>query len=636
MPQLVVVAPHGNEWRLSLDADEYVIGRDPNLSIPLNDVKVSRRHARLFRQDSKYWIEDLGSANGVVVNGVAIQGPAPLASGFNIDIGGFLLAYAGDAMNDAPTAELVLIGQTGPVAGHVVPLAGTTIEIGRGKQCAIVIDDTSLSRRHAVLHITSTGIEVEDCGSSNGTYVNDLPVTRQTCGIGDRLRFGQVEFVLQTAAPGKPPTTALTRALRIVFGHVDRGVGLTVAIGLLTGVLLFAGVITLYHRTSARTPAPRPIGKEERGYNVAVKTGLAAASAHMQSEAWAQAITAYQDVLEHDPINQEARAGLAIAELNRQQLTAIAQAQEALQQGQPTRALGRIASILPAAHYGAKAAALASLARAAIGAQAQSEAQLACRRDDFRRCHQQAILLLTYVPNSVPGMALVSEAEIAMAARHLPFTPWGSGNAGNAGNAGNTKAAVIHTWYRDLEVRGAVLRYASGDLDTALRRLHTFARRPGASAATAALQELRRNQMAGDTAQAAGDETAAMRAWVQALQRDAKLVPETQPSAIGAALRQRLGTGYLRLGEAAFNRGSYGNAYAQWQKGLEVDTANSELAAAMAKLEGRAAGLLAELSNLPRLDEAACAQLREVLAMTQGDSPTHRMAKDKLAVCKNG
>ena len=50
-----------------------VLGRSATCDIRLNDPNVSRRHAELRQQGTSYWIVDLGSTNGVEVNGVRLE-----------------------------------------------------------------------------------------------------------------------------------------------------------------------------------------------------------------------------------------------------------------------------------------------------------------------------------------------------------------------------------------------------------------------------------------------------------------------------------------------------------------------------------------------------------------------------------
>lgn len=72
---LIVAGRTGKEYTLS--KAEMLIGRwdaargvfpDVDLDEVDLETKVSRRHARIYSQDSQYWIEDLGSLNGTVIN----------------------------------------------------------------------------------------------------------------------------------------------------------------------------------------------------------------------------------------------------------------------------------------------------------------------------------------------------------------------------------------------------------------------------------------------------------------------------------------------------------------------------------------------------------------------------------------
>jgi pSer/pThr/pTyr-binding forkhead associated (FHA) protein len=65
-----------------------VIGRSRECDIVLQDTNVSRRHAEIRPVGGDGWtITDLGSTNGVKVNGRAIASAAPLSSGDEIAVG---------------------------------------------------------------------------------------------------------------------------------------------------------------------------------------------------------------------------------------------------------------------------------------------------------------------------------------------------------------------------------------------------------------------------------------------------------------------------------------------------------------------------------------------------------------------
>jgi Protein of unknown function (DUF3662)/FHA domain len=59
--------------RRKLDDKTVVVGRSSACDIRVDDPNVSRRHAEIRREDGAYWIVDLGSTNGVTVNGERVE-----------------------------------------------------------------------------------------------------------------------------------------------------------------------------------------------------------------------------------------------------------------------------------------------------------------------------------------------------------------------------------------------------------------------------------------------------------------------------------------------------------------------------------------------------------------------------------
>jgi pSer/pThr/pTyr-binding forkhead associated (FHA) protein len=69
-------------------ADEVTIGRSTDCAVPLPaDNFVSQVHARVFRREDEYWVEDLGSTNGTLMNGRRLSGPAPVRRGDRLQVG---------------------------------------------------------------------------------------------------------------------------------------------------------------------------------------------------------------------------------------------------------------------------------------------------------------------------------------------------------------------------------------------------------------------------------------------------------------------------------------------------------------------------------------------------------------------
>jgi len=71
---------------ITLRTGTLFLGRSPECELTISDPAVSRRHARLWVSQTQIVIEDLGSQNGVYVNGQRLQGPCELQAGDNLRI----------------------------------------------------------------------------------------------------------------------------------------------------------------------------------------------------------------------------------------------------------------------------------------------------------------------------------------------------------------------------------------------------------------------------------------------------------------------------------------------------------------------------------------------------------------------
>jgi diguanylate cyclase (GGDEF)-like protein len=95
---------------------------------------------------------------------------------------------------EAGEACLVLIYPPGPDMGKRFPLLRSEIVLGRGADCDIQVDRDSVSRRHARVYRIGETWSVEDLQSTNGSYVNDVPVTRSVLRDADFLKIGAAIF----------------------------------------------------------------------------------------------------------------------------------------------------------------------------------------------------------------------------------------------------------------------------------------------------------------------------------------------------------------------------------------------------------------------------------------------------------
>ena len=93
-PQLRIVEPEFLHGRLFDLGDELTIGRAAGCQITLDDTFVSQMHARVFRREGQYLVEDLGSTNGTYLNRQKVTGPMVIRHGDELQIGNTIMELA--------------------------------------------------------------------------------------------------------------------------------------------------------------------------------------------------------------------------------------------------------------------------------------------------------------------------------------------------------------------------------------------------------------------------------------------------------------------------------------------------------------------------------------------------------------
>ncbi len=110
----------------------------------------------------------------------------------------------------APNSRLVALGSSPP---REYSLDKPAIAIGSHPKNDVVIDDTTVSRRHASITRKGAGFELADLGSTNGTFVNGKQIRDAvTLRSGDEIKFGSVRMAFDPAA--------VSSRLRYGFGIV--------------------------------------------------------------------------------------------------------------------------------------------------------------------------------------------------------------------------------------------------------------------------------------------------------------------------------------------------------------------------------------------------------------------------------
>ena len=136
--RLVVVsgAQRGHEHSLG---DDQTLGRLASNDVAIDEAGLSREHARVFREDGSWWVEDLGSSNGTFVNGERIQ-REELHNEDELRLGDIELVFLSDevpapAARSAPAsrpAEAAPLGSQPGRGGPQVEIASSSQAKGSG------------------------------------------------------------------------------------------------------------------------------------------------------------------------------------------------------------------------------------------------------------------------------------------------------------------------------------------------------------------------------------------------------------------------------------------------------------------------------------------------------------------------
>ena len=113
----------------------------------------------------------------------------------------------GDASDDDVTVSLpagseaigILVVKRGPNAGSRFGLENEVTRVGRHPDSDIVLDDVTVSRRHAEFLQRGEGYVIKDVGSLNGTYLNRERIDEVELSNGDEVQIGKFKLVYLAA-----------------------------------------------------------------------------------------------------------------------------------------------------------------------------------------------------------------------------------------------------------------------------------------------------------------------------------------------------------------------------------------------------------------------------------------------------
>ncbi len=202
-----LVFPHKEHKDFELIGDEFTIGSSEDSAIQIEALGMSSNHAKLVKDGDVYSLVIDNPASMASVNGRLVKGSKEVREGDLMIIAQVHCKIEGEKVekkDDNRTRirmalpKFVLRGVSGVYFGKTFPLRGKT-SLGRHSDNDIFVNVDGISRKHAAITVTGDGLELEDMGSSNGTFLNGNEVNEKTAlKIGDEIKLDNIRFLIQS------------------------------------------------------------------------------------------------------------------------------------------------------------------------------------------------------------------------------------------------------------------------------------------------------------------------------------------------------------------------------------------------------------------------------------------------------
>lgn len=257
------------------------IGRIPENSVVIKDMKVSRQHAKLIVSEGKCILEDIQSRSGTYINNNKIANTSEVKPGDVITIGDKTLqisfeSYSGTSFNENQLGKLDITSP--PEIENEIFLNKDVMVMGRVPECDIQVLDKQASREHARIFTEDKCYYIEDGKSVNGTYVNGKKITKHPLKNGDVISIGSFSYAFSLCNMEYYKNSCDTMKMRCLESDPSKQKGKKGSFFKWASVILFMGAVggASYHfRTNLLQIWTKLTTKKTEKVNIIDETPLA-------------------------------------------------------------------------------------------------------------------------------------------------------------------------------------------------------------------------------------------------------------------------------------------------------------------------------------------------------------------------
>ncbi len=504
------------------------------------------------------------------------------------------------------------------------------VVVGRTAPAEVLLEDDSISRRHAELYKTGSMVSVRDLNSANGTFINGERVTESPLSPGDVLRFGVVE--LSYSGPGQPQAgkggDPKRKKLMILGGAGAAVLLLLVAVAALSSNPPPAGAFDPGIPMDAPPDAEDPIKL----------LGRCKAYADPENSAfnWENAVETCGKAYAGDPALTEAKVHERQAKRELEFEKLLAEAKLKISTSQDDAALDMLVRIDDSSNAFGRAHTMFKESSERLGKRKKT----ACKTDfkaglyvqAFESCKRFLEVTCNLEGEDADIMKLF-ERSARQAGKSSSFTcPEAYEKFGKRiQDDGNRAETLVKDFYAgkgipEREVHALMLQYYRDGrpkyVADKLKVLRVKKKRIYADRLDdiiLLLDVIDGRYTSGQAGIVTGDADKAEAFWKEAFEADAKLVPPKLRSSLVKDMGGQLAKVYFKIGWDLLQKGKLNEAFKAFYKGYEHDRSNSDVLLQIAGMEREARKTLREPS---------CESADFALAITIPGSGVYKRAKE--------
>lgn len=228
MASLIVQHEDKKVFTYILEKNETIIGRASDADLIVSAEYISREHFKITKKQNRYALIDV-SKLGTEVNGQKVQEEFVLSNKDLIKIVDWSFEFLEDSKdpfegdlsfetkiqnldNDHFGTKILEYDQKNNVIKTIEPTVilensngqksqinlkkNKQVLIGSSEDCHIFLDDSYVSRRHAILTLVKYGIKITDLNSTNGTLINGTKIKEKLISENETIQIGESKLII--------------------------------------------------------------------------------------------------------------------------------------------------------------------------------------------------------------------------------------------------------------------------------------------------------------------------------------------------------------------------------------------------------------------------------------------------------